>query len=166
MMSIVFIILFPLGAMSLHLPFKRAVPYIHVPIQLLGISMMIGAMGLGIDMAKNDLHYLHHPHAIIGLLATSSIILFQPALGILQHRHFKQTGEKSNFGYAHRWFGRVMICVGWINTGLGFQLTGIRTIVPMHYVIQEYVLLGIFGGVWAALVVFDAVRKRRLVEKV
>lgn len=165
MMSIVFIILLPLGAISLHLPLKRAVPYVHAPIQILGMSMMIGAMGLGIDLAKNDLHYLHRPHAIIGLLVTSSIILFQPALGILQHRHFKQTGGKSNFAYAHRWIGRVLICLGWINTGLGFQLAGIRTNVPMHFIIQEYVLLGVFGGVWAALIVFETVRGRRIGEK-
>jgi len=165
MMSIVFIVLFPLAAISLHLPFKgiRVVPFIHAPIQILGLSMMIGAMGLGIDIARNDLHFLTpvKAHVVIGLLTTSTIILLQPALGLLQHRHYKRTGQKSVYAYIHRWVGRVMICMGWINSGLGFQLVGIE-LVETHSLVRNFVIMGVLGGLWFLLVGVDGLRSHLL----
>ena len=161
MMSIVFIVLFPIAAMSLHLPLRgvRVVQFIHAPIQIVGLAMMIGALGLGIDIAKNDLHYLDPAknHVIIGLLATSMIIFFQPAMGIWQHLHYQKTGQKTIISYAHRWIGRIAIILGWINTGLGFQLLPFEVIVT-HVIVREYVLLGLLGGLWFFLVGLDGVR--------
>jgi len=160
-MSIVFIVLFPLAAISLHLPLKgvRVVTRIHAPIQILGLVMMIGAMGLGIDIAKNDLNYFSpvKAHVVVGLLATSMIILLQPALGLLQHRYFKKTGRKSVYGYTHRWVGRVAIILGWINSGLGFKLVGMD-LVSTSSLVREYVLLGVLGGLWFLLVGVDGFR--------
>src|SRR5258708_1284466 len=80
-MLIVFIILYPLGAISIHLPIQR-VPYLknsylinktmamHVPIQMISFIMMIGGMALGIRIGR-DLDYLNHPvhaHVVIGLI--------------------------------------------------------------------------------------------------
>jgi hypothetical protein len=127
---------------------------------------MIGAMGLGIDIAI----YLEYfsfgasyvpAHCIIGLLTTSMIILLQPALGILQHRHFKKTGKKSWWGYVHRWNGRVAIVLGMINQGLGFQLAGIGTVVHTHSLVRNFVFCGLFAGIWFGLVVWDALRERK-----
>ncbi|KAI1625052.1 hypothetical protein EDD37DRAFT_374677 [Exophiala viscosa] len=161
MMSIVFIVLFPLAAISLHLPLKgvRVVTRIHAPIQILGLAMMIGAMGLGIDIAKNDLNYFSpvKAHVVVGLLVTSTIIVVQPAMGILQHLYFKRTGKKSIFAYVHRWVGRVMICLGWINSGLGFQLVGAH-LIPTHSWVRNFLLMGILGGVWFLLMGFDGFR--------
>jgi hypothetical protein len=124
-MSIVFIILYPLGAISLHLPIER-IPYLkntylrnkvmamHVPIQVIAFVMMVGGMALGIRIG-HDLDFLQHPvhaHVVIGLLAVCTIIVFQPIMGILQHRHFKKMGGKSIFAYLHRWTGRVAIVLG------------------------------------------------------
>lgn len=160
-MSIVFIVLFPLGAIAQHLPLKgvRVTSRIHGPIQILGLVMMIGAMGLGIDIAKNDLNFFSpvKAHVVIGLLVTSTIIVVQPAMGILQHRHFKRTGGKSVFSYIHRWTGRVMICLGWINSGLGFQLVGIPP-VKTHSLVRNFVLMGVLGGVWFLLMGTDGLR--------
>jgi hypothetical protein len=165
MMSIVFIVLFPLGAISLHLPLRgiKVVRSIHAPIQVLGLAMMIGAMGLGIDIAKNDLYYISpvKAHVVIGLLTTSTLILFQPALGLWQHRHFKRTGRKSVFSYVHRWLGRVAICLGWINSGLGFQLVGLE-FVETHSLVRNFVIMGVLGGLWFFLVGFDGVRSHWL----
>lgn len=163
MMSIVFIVLFPLAAISLHLPLKgvRVISFIHAPIQIIGGAMMIGAMGLGIDIAKNDLNYFGNgpvkAHIMIGLLVTSSIILFQPALGLLQHRHFRRTGQKSFYAYIHRCVGRVMICLGWINSGLGFQLMPIQ-LVPKQSLVRNFVLMGVLGGIWFLLMGIDGIR--------
>lgn len=168
MMSIVFLVLYPLGAISLHLPLPpflrkiRIVPSVHVPIQILGLAMMIGAMGLGIDIAR-ELDFFSAgvsvpAHVVIGLLATSMIILIQPAMGILQHLHFRKTGRKSIFGYIHRWNGRVAIILGMINQGLGFQLVGIGTIVHTHSLVRNFVILGVFAGIWFALAMWDCIR--------
>jgi len=163
MMSIVFLILFPLGAISLHFPrpaFLRnvkVVTSVHVPIQILGLAMMIGAMGLGIDIA-NELHFFSgatRAHIVIGLLATLMIIVVQPAMGILQHLHFRKTGGKSVFGYIHRWNGRVAIILGMINQGLGFQLVGIGTVVHTHSLVRNFVILGVFASIWFLLVMWD-----------
>lgn len=162
MMSIVFIVLFPLGAISLHLPLKghRVVPFIHAPIQLLGLAMMIGAMGLGIDIAKNDLFYFSpvKSHIIIGLLTASMIILLQPALGFLQHHRFKRTGQRSIYSHIHRWNGRIFIVLGWINSGLGFQLTSSMEVIAAHSYIRNFVLMGVLGGLWIGLVAVDGLR--------
>lgn len=168
MMSIVFLVLYPLGAISLHLPLPpslkkiRIVPFVHVPIQIIGLAMMIGAMGLGIDIARQlDFFSPSVPvpaHVVIGLLATSMIILVQPAMGILQHMHFRKTGRKSIFGYIHRWNGRVAIILGMINQGLGFQLTGIGLVVEPHSLIRNFTILGVLGGIWFALAMWDCFR--------
>jgi hypothetical protein len=168
MMSIVFLVLFPLGAISLHLPLPpflrkiRIIPSIHAPIQILGLAMMVGAMGLGISIA-NDLHLFSGSgsvpaHVVIGLLATSLIIVVQPAMGGMQHRHFKKTGGKSVYGCIHRWTGRVAIVLGMINQGLGFQLVALGTVVKAHSLVRNFVVLGVLGGIWFGLVVWDWVR--------
>lgn len=174
-MSIVFIVLYPLGAISIHLPIeqipflrntylKKKVMAIHAPIQVIAFVMMVGGMALGIRIA-HDLDYLNHPvhcHVAIGLLVVSTIILFQPIMGILQHRHFKKTGGKSIFAYLHRWIGRGAIILGMINSGLGFQLAGTTgIIVPTSSYVRSYVLLGVLVSFWFSLVVFDSYRARQ-----
>jgi hypothetical protein len=169
MMSTVFLVLYPLGAISLHLPLPpflrniRIVPSVHAPIQILGLAMMIGAMGLGIDIASElDFFSGSVPaHVIIGLLATSMIILIQPAMGTLQHLHFRKTGGRSIYGYIHRWNGRVAIILGMINQGLGFQLVGIGTVVHTHSLVRNFVVLGVLGGIWLTLVMWDGRRVAR-----
>jgi hypothetical protein len=174
-MSIVFIVLYPLGAISLHLPIEH-IPFLrntylkkkamamHAPIQLIAFVMMVGGMALGIRIA-HDLEYLNNPvhaHVVIGLFTVSVIILFQPIMGVLQHLHFKKTGGKSIFAYLHRWIGRGAIALGMINSGLGFQLartTGI--LVPTSSYVRSYVLLGVLVSIWFSLVVFDHLRAHR-----
>jgi hypothetical protein len=170
MMSIVFIVLYPLGAIALHLPLqnriRRVVTRLHAPIQILGLCMMIGATGLGIDIARNDLHYINpvQAHVAIGLLVTSIIIGLQPAMGILQHLHFRRTGKKSIFAYAHRWVGRVAIILGWTNSWLGFKLVGWE-LVANHSLVRNGVIMGILGGIWVSLVSIDGVRYHWLKKK-
>jgi uncharacterized membrane protein (DUF485 family) len=173
-MSIVFIVLYPLGAISIHLPIER-VPYLkntylkkkvmamHVPIQVIGSVMMIGGMALGIRIG-HDLGYLEHPvhaHVVIGILVVCTIIVFQPVMGILQHRHFKKRGDKSVFAYLHRWIGRGAIILGMINSGLGFQLAQTNVIVSTGSYIRNYVLLGVFVSIWFSLVLYDEFRMHR-----
>jgi hypothetical protein len=135
---------------------------IHVPIQILALVMMIGGLALGIRVA-HDLGYFMHPvnrHIIIGLIVVCTIIVFQPILGNLQHRHFKKTGGKSIFAYMHRWIGRGAILLGIINSGLGLQFAESDIIVPNRSYIRNFVLAGVFVFTWAGLVAYDTFGSR------
>jgi Eukaryotic cytochrome b561 len=173
-MSIVFIVLFPLGAISIHLPIdkigflrntylRKKIMALHAPIQMLGFAMMIGAMALGIRIA-HDLDKLRDPvqaHVVIGLLVTSTLILFQPIMGFLQHRYYKKTGGRSVFGYAHRWIGRCAIILGIVNNGLGFQLASSDIIVPKSSYIRNFILAGVLVSIWLSLIIYDTFSTRR-----
>jgi hypothetical protein len=173
-MLIVFIILYPLGAISIHLPIER-IPYlknsylmnktmvVHAPIQMIGFVMMICGMALGIRIG-HDVNYLNHPvraHVVIGLIVVCTIIVFQPITGLLQHRHFKRRGDKSVFAYLHRWIGRGAIVLGMINSGLGFQLAKTNVIVSAKWYIWSYVILGVFVSIWCGLVLYDEFKMHR-----
>jgi hypothetical protein len=166
-MSIVFIVLYPLGAISVHLPIdrmpflrntymKQKILAIHAPIQLLGFVMMVGGMALGIRIA-HDLDYFSpvHAHIVIGLLVCCIIILFQPILGIIQHQHYKRTGGKSVFAYVHRWIGRCAIVLGMVNNGLGFQLASHDIVIPARSYIRNFTLVGVLVAVWLGLIIYD-----------
>jgi len=170
-MSIVFIILFPLGAISVHLPIDR-IPYlrdtylkkkilaIHAPIQILGLFLMLAGMSLGVRMAL-DFDYLTLPtepryaHPVIGLVVVCTIVVFQPLLGSLQHMYFKRTGRKSVYAYMHRWIGRGAIILGIINNGLGFQLASNDTTIPKTSYIRNFTIAGALALIWFALVIYD-----------
>jgi len=178
-MSIVFLVLFPLGAISIHLPIdripvlrntylRRKVPAIHMPIQLLGLVMMIGGLALGIRIA-HDLGFFNGPppaHMVIGLLVTTILIAFQPLMGYLQHRFFKKHGKRSVFGHAHRWLGRGAIILGIINNGLGLQLAAVDIVVPNRSYLRNFIIGGLLVIIWGSLVAYDAFRPRRAVEPV
>jgi hypothetical protein len=167
-MSIVFIVLYPLGAISTHLPIQR-VPFLkntylknkimamHVPIQIIAFVMMIGGMALGIRIG-HDLEYLKNPvhhHVVIGLVVTCTIIIFQPIMGMLQHWHFKKTGGKGIFAFLHRWIGRCAIILGVINDGLGFQLASLNVIIHKRSYIRNFVIFAVLGFIWLSVVLYD-----------
>lgn len=164
-MAVSFAVLLPVAALSLHLPLKVAtVPFIHAPIQLLSLCLIIAGMGMGISLAQ-DLHYLKNPvhaHVVIGLIVVSTLVLFQPAMGLLQHLHYRKTGGKSIFAFLHRWLGRVLIILGMINGGLGFQLAGIGTIqAPNKCIIAYSVVAGVVSIVYLFTVLYTTARDIR-----
>ena len=52
-MGLVFVILFPLGAMSRRLPGVKGLLWVHVGAQLFAYTMAVAGMGLGIWLAIN-----------------------------------------------------------------------------------------------------------------
>ncbi|KAJ5772664.1 hypothetical protein N7520_003193 [Penicillium odoratum] len=124
LMVVAFIILFPFSALLLHLSSASNTVTIHGGLQLFALVVSIAGLGLGVSMAQ-QIHNLVHYHIIIGIVVIAGLVLFQPAMGLLQHRFFRKTGGKGPFAYIHRWFGRIMIVLGVINVGLGFQFTGV-----------------------------------------
>ena len=50
-----------------------------------------------------------------------------------------------------------MICLGWVNSGLGFQLVGLK-FVATHWLVQNFVIMGVLGGLWFVLMGVDGAR--------
>ncbi|KAJ5647417.1 cellobiose dehydrogenase [Penicillium lividum] len=159
-MIIVFVILFPSFALALHvLPSPTAVR-VHAFLQLFTLALAIAGLGLGISMAR-ELQFIQTCHPIIGMVVVPSLVIFQPAMGLLQHQYFGKFGKKGLFGYLHQWFGRSMIILGIINGGLGFRLTGIGTsIAPTGALIAYSVVAGVYGISYCLTVLFLARRRK------
>jgi hypothetical protein len=161
LMTIAFVVLFPFFALALHLPSGSV--FIHASMQLFTLTVTIAGMGLGISMAKDIQLNLSRYHPVIGIVTVAGLTLFQPAMGLAQHRHFRKSGKKGPFAYLHRWFGRIMIVLGIINVGLGFRITGIGISgAPRPAVVAYGVVAGVIGLVYIMVVSLAGIRRRRI----
>ncbi|KIY00819.1 uncharacterized protein Z520_03485 [Fonsecaea multimorphosa CBS 102226] len=122
-MPLVFVVMFPLAALTLYLPYSNKVRHIHAPLQVLSLILMIVGLGLGVQLGK-QVDNLDGYHMVIGYILVAWMGVFQPTLGLLQHIHFRRYGTRSAYGQTHRWLGRAMIMLGVINGGLGFKTAG------------------------------------------
>jgi hypothetical protein len=122
-MSLVFVVLMPFAALTLYLPYTKKVPHLHAPLQMLSIILVIVGLALGIRLAR-PLSLTTGYHQVIGYVIVGILLSVQPILGLLQHLHFRKTGMRSDLGVGHRWLGRIVIILGVINGGLGFQQSG------------------------------------------
>lgn len=153
LMIIAFVLLFPLSALALHLLPSTQVVRIHATLQLFTLAATVAGFGLGVAMAK-DVHLLKHHHAIIGIVVVACLVLFQPGMGLLQHRYFRKTGSKGPFAYLHRWLGRIMIILGVVNVGFGFEITGIGSSdVPKGAVIAYGTVAGVIAILYVVIVI-------------
>ncbi|KAJ5927757.1 hypothetical protein N7466_006713 [Penicillium verhagenii] len=161
LMVIAFVILFPFSALLLHLSSSTNTVTIHGGLQLFALLVAIAGLGLGVSMARQIQNLIHY-HIIIGIIVIASLVLFQPAMGLLQHRFFRKTGGKGPFAYMHRWFGRIMIILGVINVGLGFQFTGIGDPdAPRSAAIAIGVIAGVIGVFYILTVGSANITRRR-----
>jgi hypothetical protein len=156
LMLLAFVIMFPFFALGLHVFPSKWTVNIHGTFQLLTLTVAISGLGVGVSMAR-QLHLIDSYHAIIGMIVVSSLVLFQPAMGLLQHLFFRKTGGKGPFAYMHRWFGRTMMVLGVINAGLGFKLA----LGPRGAIIATSVVAGIIAVVYIAVVSWAAGLRRR-----
>lgn len=162
-MALVFVLLFPLGALTIYLPFSRKTLFVHAPLQLLSASLLIAGLVLGVVLGvridANDGY-----HQIIGYVIVGCLVLFQPALGVIRHRQHRRGGEKTIFGHVHPWLGRILILIGIINGGLGLHISGDAGSeeVPTWSVIVYSVVAGVVGILYIAVVSgFGIFRKRK-----
>jgi hypothetical protein len=160
LMPLAFGLLFPSFALALHL-FPTGMVAIHGTLQLFTLAVAIAGMCVGISMAQ-DIRLLSHYHPVIGLVVVAGLVVFQPAMGWLQHRHFRKSGGKGPFAYLHRWFGRIMIILGVINVGLGFHLTGIgMPSAPRAVVITYGVVAGVMSLVYLTVITMAGMKRGR-----
>jgi hypothetical protein len=162
-MSLVFLVLMPLAALTLYLPYTKKVPHIHAPLQVLNIILVIVGLALGVRLAK-PLELTAGYHQVIGYVLVGIILSAQPILGLLQHMHFRKTGTRSGMGVGHKWLGRVVIMVGIVNGGLGMRQSGpvgdswVPNYAPVAYSVVAAVIFVLYVGV----VVGTALRKKNV----
>lgn len=139
-MTVLFLACFPLFSLTLYLPFAQKVRYVHAPLQILSMILLIVGMSLGIVLG-NRMGELDGYHMVIGFIVVASLVLFQPAMGIYQHLYYHKTGGRSMFGVAHRWLGRSMIILGIVNGGLGWHMSGTASAYVPYAVVAVIVFL-------------------------
>ena len=160
-MSVTFLILMPFAAMTLYLPFAKRVPYVHAPMQVISMILLIVGLATGVSLGMS-IKITDRYHQIIGYIIVASLILVQPALGIFQHLNYRRTGERSSFGLAHQWLGRVAILFGVVNGGLGMRQSGMvgSEYVPNWAVVAYSVVALVVFMLYLALVVGTKMRNR------
>ncbi|KGO51808.1 Alpha/beta hydrolase fold-3 [Penicillium expansum] len=146
LMVLAFVVMFPFFALGLHIFPSKWTVNIHGTFQLLTLAVVIAGFGLGISLAR-QIELIDSYHTILGMIIVPCLVLFQPAMGVLQHRFFRKTGGKGPFAYMHRWFGRLMMILGVINVGLGFKLAQ----APRGAVIATSVVAGIIAIVYIVI---------------
>lgn len=162
-MSITFVILFPLFALSLYvIPYSKTVPRIHAPLQIFALCLAIAGFGIGVSLAREQENADEY-HPKIGYVVVGCLVLFQPAFGLAQHIHFRKTQQRGSYGVLHAWFGRSVLLLGIINGGLGFLWSGIgEPGTPKSAAIAYVVVAAIMVASYAGVILFSTFRKRNM----
>lgn len=162
-MAVAFLLLFPSFALSIRvIPYAKTVPHIHAPLQLLTLCLAVIGFAYGLSLAR-DLKKVDGYHPIIGMVVIGYLVLFQPALGIVQHRHYRRTKQRSVYGVIHLWLGRTILALALVNGGLGFRFSGIGNPgVPKIAVIIYCIIAGVVGFLYIVINVFSKARSRAL----
>jgi hypothetical protein len=161
-MAVVFLLLFPIGALMIYLPFSRKVPLAHAPIQLLSAALLIVGMTLGVILGVRIEKYDGY-HQIIGYVVVSCLLLFQPILGLVQHVRHRKFGKRTIFGHIHRWLGRILVLTGIVNGGLGLYTAGESgsESVPTWSVIAYSVIAAVVGIIYIAIACGTGILRKR-----
>jgi hypothetical protein len=156
-MSTCVLVLLPLFALTVYLPWPKRIPLIHAPLQLVTLCLLVVGFALGVNVAR-DLALTTAYHPIIGEVVVAIIVLLQPAMGLMQHLRYSRTGERGVFGLIHQWTGRLVILLGVINGGCGLKLARSTSGWP----IVAYPLIAAVTASFYIGVVVVVVSRRRL----
>ncbi|KAI7978312.1 hypothetical protein EIK77_001255 [Talaromyces pinophilus] len=103
-MIIVMVVLFPSFALGIHLLPSSWAVVLHGWLQVFTLALTIAGFALGISLSINLYPVTGSSyHQIIGIIVVSCLTLFQPAMGLLQHRYWCKNEKKGLFAYLHRW---------------------------------------------------------------
>lgn len=156
LMSLTFVIFFPLGAILLRVLALDNIIRLHARFQAFAYIVALAGMGLGIYLAVRPSYIIDVYHPVIGLVVIGLLTL-QPVLGTLQHKVWRQEGRRSVWGLAHAWLGRVVLTLAIINGGLGLRLAGNTRGGEIAY----GVVAGLVWVVWVAVASRAEVKKAR-----
>ncbi|KAF1832869.1 CBD9-like protein [Decorospora gaudefroyi] len=150
---LVFVLLFPAGAIAIRLASFPGIVWLHGGFQIFAYIVYIAAFGLGVYLA-NDKGKTGAYHPIIGIVVLV-LLFFQPMLGWIHHVMFKKHGHRTLWSYVHVWLGRVAVTVGIVNGGLGLWFADEEST-------GKYIAYGVIAGlVWLAWVAAMVVGERR-----
>lgn len=161
-MSLLFLVLFPAAALTMYLSVAQRVRYIHAPLQIVNLILLVAGLSTGGLLAHRGPGFDGY-HQVIGFLISFSLLLFQPVLGVAQHLYFRKHNKRSAMGSVHRWLGRSAIVLGIINGGLGFHTAGRvgSASVPRWAVIVYGTLAGLAFSSYVLIIVLLWSRSRR-----
>ena len=144
----------------IYLPFSKKVLFAHAPLQILNACALVAGLALGVVQAQN-LGMVDGYHQIIGYVVVAVLLLFQPALGLIQHMYYRKHGTKTGFGRVHHWLGRILILLGIINGGLGLhQSGGVGSLFDPTWAVVVYsVIAGVVGLFYIAVAVSSRMRQ-------
>lgn len=96
-------------------------------------------------------------HPVIGIVVFV-LLFFQPIFGFLHHAMYKKHQSRTLWSYTHLWLGRIVITLGMINGGLGFELADTMNMGSRTGMIVYAVVAGV---IWLAMVAAALLGERR-----
>ncbi|SMR43406.1 unnamed protein product [Zymoseptoria tritici ST99CH_1E4] len=137
-MCFTFLLIFPLGALSLRL-LRRAL--VHAAAQVLGVIFLTIGLGLGIYASKlyNKSKTFTTPHQILGLIIFASVFI-QLGLGLTHHILYLRAGTPTIMGKIHRYLGISITLLGIANGFLGLDFAGDK-LTPYGIVVAVMLLI-------------------------
>ncbi|KAK3937179.1 hypothetical protein QBC46DRAFT_16871 [Diplogelasinospora grovesii] len=134
-MALVMAALYPLGSVLMPLLGKW---WVHAAWQTVTFCLMWVGFGLGVQTAMDRSMLFQQAHTILGTVVTCLLVV-QPVLGLLHHRHYLAHKSRGLVSHAHIWYGRTLIVLGIVNGGLGLQLA----LAPNSLIIAYSVVAGV-----------------------
>ncbi|OAA69322.1 Carbohydrate-binding domain family 9-like protein [Akanthomyces lecanii RCEF 1005] len=152
LMSVVFIIGYPLGGLLMPLMGKWI---LHASWQVVMILAMCAGFAVG-EIASDRLGmWFNEPHVQLGTIICA-MMSFQVALGWMHHRNYAKYQRRSWVSYCHIWYGRALIIVGIVNGGIGLKVSR----APMSQVVAYSVVAAIVFALYGAIATYRLVKPR------
>lgn len=152
---IAFVLLYPLGAMTIRMLNFKNVVWFHAGWMAFTYLLVLTTLGLGIWMAIVS-DQLNNYHAIIGI-TVAGCLLVQPITGLTHHLLYKARKHGGVTTYTHVWWGRAIITLGIINGALGLMLS--------DNTMKGEIIYGVIAGVmwltWMGVIFLAYIRSRK-----
>ncbi|CCF35780.1 integral membrane protein [Colletotrichum higginsianum] len=152
-MSIVFIFLYPVGAILMPLLGKWMA---HAAWQSVAFLLMWAGFGTGYVYARDNGYLFAQTHTLLGTVVVAMLAI-QPFLGVAHHKYYKQNQARGIVSHAHIWYGRALMVLGIINGGLGLELASSSR----AYVIAYSVIAAIIGAAWIGSAAWGEMRRSK-----
>jgi hypothetical protein len=145
-LSIAFLILFPLGAMGIRSGSSKSYTY-HWTVQICASIFLVIGAAFGIFKSNK----INSAHQWIGITLIS-VIGLQGILGYWHHVRFVRLRCRTWVSHAHIWSGRLIMIGGWANIIAGLLLRGYTThngffVLMVIFISLQGIGLG-FGAYW------------------
>ncbi|KAK1730858.1 hypothetical protein CaCOL14_002942 [Colletotrichum acutatum] len=152
-MTIVFVALYPIGAILMPLVGKWMA---HAAWQSVAFLLMWAGFGTGYAYARDNGYLFAQTHTLLGTVVVA-LLAVQPFLGYAHHAYYKKFQTRGVISHVHVWFGRIVMVLGIINGGLGLELASSSR----AYVIAYSVVAAILGVAWIGSAVWGEMRKSK-----